>query len=413
MMAQTLAEKILSKSTGRTVVGGEYILAPVAGAMASDTTAPAMIQAFEEMGGTELWDASKVSLVIDHAAPAPNERIAGLHQMMRDFAQKTGCHLYDVGAGICHHLMLDHGHVSSGDLFVGADSHTCTYGAIGSFATGVGSTDLAAVLKTGMIWLRVPESIKIVLNGRPEAGVAPKDVMLFVAGQLGPDLSTYRAIEFSGTYFKNSPLFQRIPFANMGAELGAKVSLVCDETRSELCGDLDATYVESLQFDVSDLQPQVSRPHSPCASEDLQRHQGTKIQQAFLGSCTNTRIEDLRAAAAILKGRKVADGVRMFVAPATRNTLLEAMKDGTLETLTEAGCTLLPSGCGPCVGTHLGVPGDGEVVISAANRNFRGRMGNPNADVYLASPEAVAASALAGEICSPREFLSISNEGSL
>jgi 3-isopropylmalate/(R)-2-methylmalate dehydratase large subunit len=379
--------------------------------MASDTTAPAMIDAFHAMGGQRVWDPGRLSLVLDHAAPAPTEKIARLHQMIRAFAKEQGVKLYDTGAGICHHLMLDHGHVKAGDIFMGADSHTTTYGAVGAFSCGVGSTDLAGVLLTGSVWLKVPESIRIELQGRTGPGVSAKDVMLAIMARLDGAVTGYRVLEFGGDYFATASLAQKIPFANMSAELGAKTGVIEDRSSDLTCADRDASYAARLVIDLASIEPQVCPPHSPQLGRDLSELLGTPITYAFLGSCTNTRIEDLREAAAVVKGHCVADGVRFYVVPATRATLLEAIKDGTLATLTEAGATLLPSGCGPCVGTHLGVPGDGENVISAANRNFQGRMGNPKANVFLASPATVAASALSGKITDPRPFLSHDGRG--
>lgn len=404
-MGQTVLQKILSSKLKRRVSSNEYIFVPVDGAMASDTTAPQMIRSFVEMGGSKIWNAQKLSLVLDHASPAPNEKIARLHQMIRNFAKEQNCKLYETGSGICHHLMLDHGHVQPGDVFIGADSHTCTYGAIGAFASGVGSTDLAAVILTGKIWLRVPESIRVNLLGKATPGVSAKDIMLSVVGKLGPDLCNYKSLEFGGDYFHGSSLATRIPFANMGAELGAKSSLIENPESPYGLADGNASYLHTLTLDVSQIQPQVSQPHAPHFNCDVGDFANIRIGLAFLGSCTNTRIEDLREAARVLRGHKVADGVRLYIVPATRATLLEAIKDGTMEILTEAGATFLPSGCGPCVGTHLGVPGDDENVISAANRNFKGRMGNPKSHIYLASPATVAASAIRGNICNPQDYL--------
>ena len=404
-MGQTVVQKILSRKLGRAVTCGEYIFVKVDGAMASDTTAPQMIQAFQAMGGKRIWDPQKLALVLDHASPAPNEKVARLHQLIRAFAKEQNCRLYETGAGICHHLMLDNGHVAADEVFIGADSHTCTYGAIGAFATGVGSTDLAAVLLTGKIWLRVPASIRLSLSGNPQLGVSSKDIMLSIVGQLGPDLCNYRSLEFAGDFFDRSSLAARIPFANMGAELGAKSSLI--ENPASSCGlaDADADYIYKLDVDVNHIKPQICVPHGPHNNRDVDDCVGIRIELAFLGACTNTRIEDLREAATVLRGQQVAEGVRLYIVPATRNTLLEAIRDGTMETLTAAGATFLPSGCGPCVGTHLGVPGDDENVISAANRNYRGRMGNPKANIYLASPATVAASAIRGKICNPQDYL--------
>ena len=401
MKKKTFVEKFLTQKTQKPVFEGDFCLAKADGFMASDTTAPQMIRSFYDMGGRQVLRPDRLSLVLDHAAPAPNEKIARLHQMIRGFASEQGCHLYDVGEGICHHLMMENGHVKAGDFFVGADSHSCTYGAIGAFSIGVGSTDLAGVLKTGQIWLRVPESIRVNIHGRPKSGVLAKDVMLHVVSLIGPSRANYRVIEYGGSYFEGRRLFERIPFANMGAELGAKTSVVENQLEGVLRADSGADYALQLDIDAEKIEAKVSRPHGPHLGCDARQKVGVKINLAFLGSCTNTRMEDLRMAAAILKGKKVAKGVTFMVAPASKSVHLEAIKDGTLQTLLEAGALVLPSGCGPCVGTHLGVPGDGEVVISAANRNFKGRMGNPNAQVYLASPATVAASALKGEISDP------------
>ena len=263
---------------------------------------------------------------------------------------------------------------------------------------------------TGTIWLKVPETIRVNLHGSLRPGVAAKDLMLTILGRIPSSLTSYRAVEFGGDFFRHSTLAARIPFANMSAELGAKTGIIEGFVGASLQADADATYAETFDFDISQIQPQVSLPHAPQLSHDVDALVDTKITMAFLGSCTNTRIEDLRAAAAVVKGHQVANGVRFYVVPATRATLLEAIKDGTMEILTEAGATFLPSGCGPCVGTHLGVPGDGEQVISAANRNFKGRMGNPKAKIYLASPATVAASALKGRICNPQEYLGLNHD---
>ncbi|RMF79987.1 MAG: 3-isopropylmalate dehydratase large subunit, partial [Chloroflexi bacterium] len=394
---------------------GEIAIVQVDGVMATDATGPFALKAFHEMGGEKLWDASRVSLILDHAAPAPNERIGNLHAMLRDFAHETGCHFYDVGAGICHQLMVENEHVRPGDLFVGADSHTPTYGALNAFAVGVGSTDVAAVMLTGKTWLKVPQTIRIVLTGTLPRGIAAKDVILFLVGQIGLAGATYQAIEFTGEALHKMTLASRMTIANMAAEMGAKTGLV-DPTGLELWYDFeptypddDATYRETFSFDVSTLQPRVSLPHSPDNVVPIEDVAGTEIHQAFIGSCTNARLEDLHLAAAVLKGHRIAPGVRMLIAPASRKVLNDALADGTAATLSEAGATFITSGCGPCVGTHLGVPGDGEVTISSTNRNFQGRMGNPNASIYLASPAVVAASAVTGVITNPAELL---NDGS-
>lgn len=406
-MPQTLSEKILSAHAGRPVTPNEVVVVPVDGVMATDATAPLAIQAFRKMGGARLWHPDRVSLVLDHATPAPNERVANLHKLMRDFARETGCRLYEVGEGICHQLMVEDRRVRPGDLFLGADSHTPTYGALAAFATGVGSSDMAAVLLTGKTWLKVPHSIQIVLDGSLPAGVSAKDVILFLIGLLTVDGATYEAVEFSGPAVAAMTLASRMVLANMAAEMGAKTGLV-DPTGLELpypftpvFADPDATYRQVYRFDVAALRPQIALPHSPDRVAPIDEVMGQPVHMAFIGSCTNARLEDLRAAAAVLAGKRVAPGVRLLIAPASKRVFAAALADGTIAALTEAGATFITSGCGPCVGTHQGVPADGETIISSTNRNFQGRMGNPKATIYLASPAVVAASALAGEIAAP------------
>lgn len=409
-MGQTLVEKIISTHAGKLAHKDQIVIVNVDAVMASDTTAPLTIKNFEEMGGTHVWDPSKVVLVIDHAAPAPNERIANLHTLMRDFAKKQGITLYDVGDGICHQLMVENGHVKPGQLVLGADSHTCTYGALGAFATGVGSTDLAAVLLTGKTWLKVPETIKICLNGKLKQDVSAKDLILFLVGKLGIDGATYKAIEFTGEAIRDMSLDSRLTIANMVIEMGGKAGFVDLEGLKlpyefeVIKADADAEYEKMYSFDVTDLEPQISIPHSPDNVHPISEVEGQLIQQAFIGSCTNGRLEDLHEAAKILKGKKVHPDVRLIIAAASKEVFLQALSDGTALTLTMAGATFLPSGCGPCVGTHLGVPGNDEVIISSTNRNFRGRMGNRESNVYLSSPATVAASALLGKITNPQNL---------
>jgi 3-isopropylmalate/(R)-2-methylmalate dehydratase large subunit len=410
MSGQTVAEKIISKHAGRTVYQDEIVIVHVDGVMAHDSTAPFAIKAFKEFDAKELWE-NNVNLVIDHGAPAPNERISNLHQLTRDFALEMGCKLFDVGEGICHQLMVEKGHVRPGDLFIGADSHTVTYGALGAMGIGVGSTDLAGILLTGKTWLRVPRTIKLNLNGNLPKGVFAKDLILFLIGQIGMAGATYQAIEFTGTTMKNMSLASRMTLANMVAEMGAKAGLV-DTAGLQLSYDFEtispdenAQYARVYHFDVSSIQPQVSLPHSPDNVVPIEHVKGTHIDQGFIGSCTNGRLEDLRVAAAILQGKHTAPNVRLLIAPASRTIFEQAVEDGTIHILSRAGATLLPPGCGPCVGTHNGVPGNGEIVISSSNRNFRGRMGNPNASIYLASPATVATSAVFGAIAGPHNLL--------
>ena len=413
MLGLTISEKILSQHAGHTVRAGELCIVPVDGCMATDTTAPLAIKAFQEMGGVKLFDKNKFHLIIDHAAPAPNERIANLHQLMRNFAAEQGSSLFDIGSGICHQVMVDHQKVKPGDVFMGADSHTPTYGALNAFACGIGSTDLAAVMLTGKIWLKVPQTIKVILNGVLQPTVSGKDLALFVCKHLTISGATYQAVEYHGSAVEQLNLSQRMALCNMSAELGAKTGIVNPKGLEALSpssggvweslvfADEDAVYSRVIELDVSHLQPQLAIPNAPDDVHDVSNYIGTKITYAFIGTCTNGRLDDLQTAASILKGKHIAKGVRMVIAPASRQVLIDALADGTIQTLIEAGATIINSGCGPCVGSHEGVPGDGEVVISAANRNFKGRMGNPNAQIYLGSPATVAASALKGCIAVP------------
>ncbi len=387
--------------------------------MGQDGTAPLAIKVFEEMGGQKVAAPEKVAFVIDHNAPSPVEGVSALHKVMREFAQKHGITLYDVGEGVCHQLLPEKGHVGPGSLVIGADSHTCTYGALNAFSTGVGSTDLAAALISGKMWFKVPETIRFVCHGQLPPGVYAKDLILYLIGQVTADGATYMAAEYAGEAIEALSIEGRFTIANMAVEMGAKAGLMEADEKvwawlkdNGISGDFeavkpdpDAHYAAVKEYDVSTLEPQVAKPHRVDNVAPVSEVAGTPIQQAFLGTCTNGRLEDLRIAAQIIKGRKIHPRVRLIVAPASRKVFLEAMNEGIIQQLVEAGAAVVTPGCGPCVGTHNGVPSDGENVISTANRNFRGRMGNRNAFIYLASPATVAASALAGEIADPREFL--------
>ena len=409
-MNQTVVEKIISRHAGKTVYAGDLVVARVDAAMASDTTAPLAITAFNSMGGHTVWDPQRCILVIDHAAPAPNERIANLHIMMREFAREQKCRLFEAGEGICHQLMIENKIARPGRIIVGADSHSTSYGAVGALGVGVGSTDLAAVWLTGKIWLKVPETIKIEINGHLPEGLQSKDLMLNVLRQTGIAGATYQSMEFSGETVSRLSLDGRITLANMMIEAGAKTGFVHPagldipmETRPVL-PDRDAAYRRTLTFDATAMQPMVSRPHSPHDAVAVADVEGRPVQYAFIGTCVNGRLEDLHMAARILKNAGVHPDTRLLIGPASKQVFLEAVKDGTAELLISAGATFIPPGCGPCVGTHNGVPGDHETVISSGNRNFKGRMGNPNADIYLASPATVAASAREGRIANPLKY---------
>jgi len=410
-MGLTITEKIISTHVGRTTYAGELVVTPIDGVMATDTTAPLALKAFEKMGGKKVFDPQKCALVLDHAVPPPNERIANLHKMMRVFAKSQGIRLFEIGEGICHQVMVENGYVKPGDIFIGADSHTPTYGAVNAMACGVGSTDLAATMMTGKIWLKVPETIKIICHGPLQKGVSAKDLILYLVGKITISGATYKAVEFEGSAFEDMTVASRMTIANMVAEMGGKTAnvhpkgLQLDYPYQPVIADKDASYVETYEVDVSDLQPQIAAPESPDNVVNIDQHEGKTIDYAFIGTCCNGRLEDLRAAAQILKGKRIKSGVRFIIAPASKTVMLDAMNDGTLQILMNAGASIITPGCGPCVGTHQGIPGNDEVVISAANRNFRGRMGNPNSNIYLAAPATVAASALEGQIVNPKTYL--------
>lgn len=417
-MGGTISEKIFSNHAGREVRAGELVVVEVDFMMGQDGTSPLAIKAFREIGGEKVLDPSRVAMVIDHSAPSPLEGVSNLHAMMRSFAAEQGIGLYDVGWGVCHCLLPEQGHVAPGDIVIGADSHTTTYGAINAFSTGVGSTDLAAAMLTGKLWFKVPSTLRLELRGKLATGVYSKDVALFLAGRLTADGATYLAVEYGGEVIESLSVEARFTISNLAVEMGAKAGLMEADSKTlrwlegrlsrpfePVSPDLDAVYQEVREFDLSDLTPQVAEPHRVDQVKPVEELEGTPIQQAVIGTCTNGRLEDLEVAARILAGRRVSPEVRLIVAPASRQVLMEAMAKGVAQRLIEAGAAFVTPGCGPCVGTHNGVPADGERVISTANRNFKGRMGNANAFIYLASPATVAASAVAGKITDPRRML--------
>jgi 3-isopropylmalate/(R)-2-methylmalate dehydratase large subunit len=370
------------------------------------------------MGVEKVFDPEKVAVVMDHSSPSPIEGVSALHTIMRDFGKRTGAKVYDVGCGVCHQLIPENGHVVPGDLMVGCDSHTCTYGALNVFSTGVGSTDGAAAMASGKLWFKVPETMKVTYGGDLQPGVFSKDLVLYLAGHIGADGATYKALEIGGPVIDALSVDARMTISNMAIEVGAKAGLMAADAKTlawfegrgervpaPVAADADAGYCCELTYDASTIGPQVAKPHSVDNVSPIEEVAGTPVQQGFLGTCTNGRLEDLGIAAGILKGRKVHPDVRFIVAPASRQILLAAIEAGYIQTLVEAGAALVTPGCGPCVGTHNGVPSDGENVISTANRNFKGRMGNSKAFVYLGSPATVAASVVAGVITDPRSYL--------
>lgn len=416
---KTISEKILSAHSGIDARAGDIVIADVDFVMGQDGTSPLAIRALEKMGVESLFDPAKVALVIDHSSPSPIEGVSALHTIMRDFCKKTGCKIYDIGEGVCHQLIPEHGHVVPGDLMVGCDSHTCTYGALNVFSTGVGSTDGAAAMASGKLWFKVPSTMRVTYEGELQPGVYSKDLILHLAGKIGVDGATYEAIEFHGPVIDALSIDARMTISNMAVEVGAKAGLMKADAKTlawfegrgpkspaPVEPDEDATYIRELTFDVSGIGPQIAKPHAVDNVSPIEEVAGTPIAQGVLGTCTNGRFEDLKIAADILRGRKIHPDVRLIVAPASKRIFLDAMSAGYVSDLIEAGAVFVTPGCGPCVGTHNGVPSDGENVISTANRNFKGRMGNSNAFIYLGSPATVAASVLEGKIVDPREVLS-------
>ena len=417
-MGKTISEKILGKHSGQDACAGDIVIADIDYAMSQDGTTPLAIRAFKDMGSTKVWDPKKIAFVIDHSSPSPIQGVSNLHKMMREFAKEQGLKVYDVGCGVCHQLVPEGGHVVPGDLVVGADSHTCTYGALGAFSTGIGSTDIAAVYSSGKLWFKVPETIKFQVEGNLSKGVYSKDLILYLVGKMSADGATYKALEFAGNAINALSIDARMTISNMAIEMGAKAGIIeADEKTLDwvkkhgnkepvaVKADDDAIYDQVIDINASDIMPQIAKPHTVDNTCDITDIEGTSVNVAYVGTCTNGRLEDLKIAADIVKGKKVSDEVRFLIAPASKEIYVEAMNQGIIQTLVESGAAVVTPGCGPCVGTHNGVPADGENAISTANRNFKGRMGNNKAFIYLGSPATVAASALKGEITDPRKYL--------
>jgi 3-isopropylmalate/(R)-2-methylmalate dehydratase large subunit len=417
-MGRTIAEKILSKHAGKELKAGDMAVCDVDFCFGQDGTSSIIIDSFRKLGGAKPFDKSKFCMVIDHSAPSPNIGVSEIHKKMRTFAREYDVGMYDIGCGVCHQLVPQKGHVTCGDLVLGADSHTCTYGAINVFSTGVGSTDLAITLASGKNWFRVPETIKIIVKGKLPKGVYSKDIILHIAGNIGANGATYKSVEFHGEAISDLSVDARLTISNMAVEIGAKVGLMdpdakvlkwvaehSKKTPNPVKADIDARYSSVKEYDISKLAPQVAKPHAVDNVCDVTELKSVKIDQAFIGTCTNGRLEDLEIAARILKNRAINPEVKLVVAPASQEIYLAAAKKGYVDIFVKAGGMVVAPGCGPCVGTHNGVLADGEVAISTANRNFKGRMGNPNSFIYLASPATVAASALSGRIADPREHV--------
>lgn len=417
MNTQTISEKILSAKSGAPVRAGDIVLASVDLAYSHDGNRPLVMDLLAEMGAERVWDRKRYLLVLDHY-PSPNVTVAGTHTRLRAFAREQGIRLYDVGDGISHVVIPEKGHIVPGDLVIGSDSHTCTSGALGAFATGVGSTDMAAVMATGKIWLRVPETILIRCSGTFQPGVGAKDLALEIARILGADGATYQSVEYEGDTIRELGMEGRFTIANMAIEIGAKAGLMAtdDITRTwlesrighrrylDVRADDGATYGGVVEIDVARLRPKVARPHNVDNVVDASTLGDVPVHQVVIGTCNAARIGDLAEAARILRGRKVAPGVKLVITPPSRDVLTDAMAKGILSTLVEAGAVLGVPGCSGCVGgCNFAIPDSGQNVVTTANRNFKGRLGNPESFLYLASPATAAYSALMGFIAEPTE----------
>ena len=419
-MGMTIAEKILAAKCGKDAVKpGELIMARVDIALANDVTAPLAIKAFEEVGAREVFDRDRIALVPDHFTPNKDIKAAEQAKIVREFARRHNItHYFEVGrVGIEHALLPEQGIVVPGDLVIGADSHTCTYGALGAFATGVGSTDLGCAMATGEIWLKVPPTVRFEIRGKKNRYVTGKDIILHIIGMIGVDGARYKAMEFAGPVIRELSMDERFTICNMAIEAGGKTGLIepDDVTRSYVEGrakrepvyyasDPDAEYEKVYEVDISDLEPVVALPHLPENVKPVKEVNNIPIDQVVIGSCTNGRITDLRQAAEILKGRRVHPNVRLIIIPATQAIWEQAMKEGLFEVFLEAGAAISCPTCGPCLGGHMGVLAEGERAVATTNRNFVGRMGHPKSEVYLASPYVAAASAVAGRIAHPDEL---------
>ncbi len=411
MSGMTLAQKIISKHCNKDVIPGELVIARVDVAAVQDGTGPLTIQEFKKLGKDKLANPKRTILFIDHAAPSPRKELSNTHLTIREFAREYGAVLSDIGEGVCHQRLVE-SFVNPGEILVGADSHTCTSGALGAFATGMGSTDIAVAFALGKTWLKVPSSFKIVVNGKFRENVVSKDLMLYLIGKIGADGATYRALEFCGEAIRNMSMTERFTLANMAVEAGAKAGLFETDEKTyeflkengredkfvEIKMDDYAKYERVIEIDAQDIQPCVSCPHTVDNVKFAHELKDVKVNQVFVGTCTNGRIEDLRIVAKVLKGKKKHPDVRMIIVPASPKIYLQAAREGLIETFIEAGATFLPAGCGPCVGVHGGILGDGEVCLATQNRNFQGRMGNTKGYIYLASPYVAAKSAIAGYI---------------
>lgn len=417
-MGKTFSEKMLGKKAGKDVRAGEVVTVSPDFILSHDN-ASAIIQEFKKFGIKSVRAPEKIVIVLDHIVPASDEKYAQNHKIIREFvAEQKIPNFFDINCGICHQVFAEQGFALPGKLIVGSDSHTTSYGAYGAFAAGIGRTEVASIWATDEIWLRVPETIRIEIDGKLPRGVYAKDVILKIIGDGGADMADYKAVEFAGKAAEKFSLGSRFVLANMSAEMGAKngyfepdeTTLAWLKARAKaefeiIKSDPDADYNSILKYDVSDLAPQLACPHTVDNVKPVTEAEGKTFHQGVLGTCTNGRLEDLEIAAKILKGKKVHPGVRLLVLPASWEVYREALKKGTLTVLAETGCVILNPGCGPCLGAHEGILAPGEVALSTSNRNFRGRMGSRDSEIYLASPATVVASSVEGKITDPRKYV--------
>lgn len=417
-MGMTLAEKILSEHVGREVMAGEIVVVRVDLAYAQDGTGPLAARKVQELGFQEIYHPQRTIFFFDHAAPSPKFELSNDHTFLREFARKTGAKVSDVGSGISHQVVAER-EVRPGDIVVGADSHTCTGGALCAFATGVGSTDAAVAMALGKVWFRVPETIRVVVEGQLPVGIYGKDIILHLIGKIGAAGATYKALEFAGEGIEALEMAGRLTIGNMAVEAGAKVGLFpSDEiTRvwlnrmgrpgdfKSIRPDPDAPYEATVRIIAKDLKPMIACPHQVDNTKTVDEIGEVRVDQVFLGTSCNGRLEDLQIAAKILKGKTIHPKTRMIVTPGSALVYKEALKDGTFETLVDAGALITPAGCGACVGLHDGVLGDGEICLATQPRNFKGRMGSPQSFIYLGSPAVAAATAIEGRIADPRKYL--------
>ena len=410
-MGKTIVEKIISEHAGKDVNAGELVISKIDVAAVQDGTGPLTIQEFKKLGLKKLNNPSRSIFFIDHASPSPRLELSNSHSLIRNFTKEYGGVLSDVGSGVCHQRLVE-SFVNPGEIVVGADSHTCTSGALNAFATGMGSTDIAVAMALGKTWFKVPASYKIVVNGVFREGVCAKDLILYLIGKIGADGATYKSLEFIGETIENLPMSERFTIANMAVEAGAKCGIfLADEKTKEFLAqhgrgdsfrqivpDLDANYERIIELKAEDIPQTVSCPHTVDNTKPVSELSDVKVNQVFVGTCTNGRIEDLRIVAEILKGKQIHKDLRMLISPASKDVYSQALDEGLIKIFINSNATVIPPGCGPCVGVHAGILGDNEVCLATQNRNFQGRMGNPKGNIYLASPYVAGYTALNGFI---------------